>query len=124
MGFPVRMRGIGSEPTYYDNSPFCVGYRNGTIQTLVPSPECYDLVDTGGGGELIGPLPPVPVYSTTTYGLPAGDDKWWLWLLLGGAVLWALSAEQKSASHEHAARELAWGWRQETGKGRKRRKKS
>lgn len=69
--------------TYFDNSPFCQGYRAGTIQTLVPAPECYD-VATSSTGDAQGP--PAPFKTTVTDVAPVGFP-WWVLLALGGALL-------------------------------------
>ncbi len=54
----MGQRALGQE--YFDNSPFCVGYREGSIRTIIPAPECWG--EASPAGAFVGPLLPDPVY--------------------------------------------------------------
>lgn len=74
---------LGQE--YFDNSPFCVGYRDGTIQTLVPAPECWDLV-AAPAEATYGPALPAPV-EQLGYRVRTGVAERDLFWLLAAAAL-------------------------------------
>ncbi len=54
----MGQRALGQE--YFDNSPFCVGYREGSIKTIIPAPECWG--EASPPGAFVGPLLPDTVY--------------------------------------------------------------
>ncbi len=83
--------------TYFDNTPFCVGYRDGTIQTLVPATECWDLAAPPVSEEPYGPSlpPPSPVYTSRVYARQPDNTMLYILLALAAVVVLRDSGKSK-----------------------------